>query len=971
MSAPRPDAVGSRPDTVGTPERLHSAVPASTYRLQLTADFTLFDAAERIGYLRDLGVDWVYLSPILAAEPGSTHGYDVVDPTRIDEARGGRAGLEALASAAHAAGMGVLVDIVPNHMGIATPQHNPAWWDVLRFGEESRFARWFDIDWAAGADDTAPFRPADGWTAPATGKIVIAELGEPADLDRLEIREHDGKAVLSLHDTLYPVAPGSHAEGMTARELHAVQNYRLVHWKHEDWELNYRRFFSIKTLAGLRVEDPEVFAATHAEVASWFDAGLVDGLRIDHIDGLADPAGYLARLHRLTGAFIVVEKILGIGTRGTREIFARDWSDAGASGTTGYELIAYIDSALTDRSGFFHLEALRQHLVAGGQLTGEFPGEAPAGTAGVLDIAESARHLQRHPTAVRGLFTQIEQSAKTHFAFGPLSGEMLRLARELRDHGWRACDARTRAAFGEDPAAHTDVEQLADVFGTLAAALPVYRVYSPAATDAEHFLGRTDADLLEPLSRDGQIIMRALSTVRSTARSAVASDRLLDYLGAVLTTDGHPTFVRFAQTTGAVMAKGVEDTTFYRYAALTALNEVGGHPAEPLEPTALDHEFDLRSATTPLGLNSLTTHDTKRSEDTRARIIALAEIPHEFTEFLAAVRRLTPVYYPPDESDMLIRGEQDFGFNASIEASKVRPLADASFDILLWQAVVGAWPASPERLTDYVLKAAREQNLYTTWTDPDDEFEDRLRAAIAATADDAGVRSLIADLDARIGSAGRSNSLVAKALQLLAPGVPDVYQGTELWDRSLVDPDNRRPVDYDARARMLAGGVEAPPADTPPPVPADAESWESGLTKLRMTSALLHLRRRHRSIFAPEPPFLAAPPVAVGRSGQRWTHVLSHLFGSSILLVATRLPLALEAAGGWDDTVVEVTPDDLGPLDSTDPAGVDDVDGLAADGDLATAVWRDVLTGAEHRGSRFRVADLLSSLPVAVLERIE
>ena len=954
-------------------------VPASTYRFQLTADFTLFDAAEQVPYLAGLGIDWVYLSPILASEPGSTHGYDMVDPTRVDDARGGRAGLEALSRAAHSAGMGVLVDIVPNHMGVATPHHNPYWWDLLTFGEASRFAHWFDIDWAAGADDTAPFRPDDGWHRPATGKLVLAELGSPDDLEKLEIREHEGSPVLAYYDTLFPVAPGSLREGMTPQELHAVQNYRLVHWKHEDWELNYRRFFSIKTLAGIRVDDPEVFAATHREIASWFVDGLVDGLRIDHIDGLARPAEYLARLTHLTGAYIVTEKILALETRGERELLPASWKAAGARGTTGYELIAYIDGALTNRAGFFHLEAARQQLSAGGPL----PGEETEGDP--VDLASAARHLQRHPTSVHGLFTQIEQTAKTHFAFGPLSGEMLRLARELKAIGWFHCDARARAIIGSDPL-DIDIEQLADVFGLLAASLPVYRVYAPAATDRLHFLAllsdSVDTTDLPPLSPDGQIIRRALAAISSTARSATASDRLLSYLGVVLTTADHPTFVRFAQTTGAIMAKGVEDTTFYRYAALTALNEVGGRPEEPLAPTALWQEFERRMRTTPYGLNSLTTHDTKRSEDTRARILALAEVPEEFLAFLAAARRHTAVRYRPDESDLTVAAGQRYGVNASMKESRAPLAADTSFDVLLWQAVLGAWPASPERLTEYALKAAREQSLYTWWTDNHAEFEGELRAAMEATANDPGLRELITDMDERIRAAGRSNGLVAKALQLLAPGVPDVYQGTELWDRSLVDPDNRRTVDYDARGALL-GAVDRLEPDSD-------DAWDSGGVKLLLTSRLLHLRARLRDVFVPDSPLLAGPPVPVGRAGAQWEHALAALFGGRVLFVGTRLPIGLEKAGGWADTTVTVADDDLRPLDDaayleqvlaeTDPeatdAGTGPADDGAPGGNSASGAqddprWRDVITGAEYTGTRFRVADLLAHVPVAVLERVE
>ncbi|GAA1999568.1 alpha-amylase family glycosyl hydrolase [Brevibacterium samyangense] len=1018
--------------------RRPAPVPASTYRLQLTADFTLHDAAALVPYLRDLGVDWVYLSPVLAAEPGSTHGYDVVDPTRIDEARGGRDGLEALSTAAHDAGMGVLVDIVPNHMGIATPHANPYWWDVLMYGEASRFAHWFDIDWAAGADDTPPYRPADGWVPAASGKVVQAVLGTPDDLEKLEFRTHEGNRVLAYYDHVFPLAPGSTHEGMSPQEAHAVQNYRLVHWKEEDRSLNYRRFFSIKTLAGVRVEDPRVFEETHTEVLAWFREGLVDGLRIDHIDGLAHPRDYLARLARRTGGYIVAEKILSIGARGERESVPESWLRVGASGTTGYEIVPFIDGALADRTGFFAFEALRQHLVAGGELTED-------GDLAGADLAESARHLTRHPTSVTGLFHQIEQSAKTHFAFGPLSGEMLRLAREIKQIGWAHVDAHTREVIGEDPLAGVDEDHLADVFGTICASLPVYRVYAPGPTDRLHALsllgdqprtgatgtrevistdtGPIDISPTEPLSHDGRIVLRAIAHVRSTARSSIVSDRALAYLGAVLTTPGHPVFRRFTQTTGAVTAKGVEDTAFYRYAALTALAEVGGRPAEPLAPAALAQEFERRATGTSFTLNSLTTHDTKRSEDTRARILALAEVPRAFTAFLARVRSAVPIRYVPEAPDVEVSGARALGRNESLERARGAITADASFDILLWQAVVGAWPASPERLRDYALKAARENGLHTTWTEQNTEFEESLVRAVDAVSTDPELRGHLEELDARIREAGVSNGLVAKALHLLAPGVPDVYQGTEFTDRSLVDPDNRRPVDWVARKAALAevscgigdpqhgvGGASADASNGEVPDPAT----DPDRAKLRLVTRLLHLRAEHRDVFVPEDRYLAPVPEPVGAHGSAWEHCVSFLFGGTVLLIGTRLPIGLTARGGWQDTVVVVPPGSLRELDEeahlarvlaeTDPLADPLTDSLVGDGYSTDSFspeqflgpsgsvdnpaasgargaepvdedpdvrWRDVLTGREYRGTRLHLRELLSDLPVAVLERID
>lgn len=904
--------------------------PASTYRLQITPDFTLFDAAEQVDYLAALGVDWLYVSPIL--ESGSEHGYDVVDPTRVDAARGGREGLEALSRTARAHGMGILVDIVPNHMGVGVPAANPFWWDVLTYGRDSEHAAMFDIDFDA-----------------ADGTIILPELGEAADLEHLEIVEHRGRPALQIYDALYPVDPATVSEGIEPQALHERQHYRLVHWTHEDWELNYRRFFTIRSLAGVRVEDREVFETTHAEIESWFAAGLVDGLRIDHIDGLADPAGYLAWLRELTGAYVVVEKILALGPGEQREALPAHWATAG---TTGYELIAAIDGALTHHGGFFQIEALRQHLSAGGSLDEETG----------LDIAGSGKRLQRHPTAVSGVLAQLENEAKSEFSSGPLTAEMLRLARDSA-RGWDRLDEAAHQAIGTDPLAAAeaaegiagagrpvDPEQLADVFALITASLPVYRVYAPTRADRDHFLaefdGRIDAQALPPLSRDGQVIRSALSRVRSTAQSRIASNRLLSYLGVLLTTADHPVAVRFAQTTGAVMAKGVEDTAFYRYCALTALNEVGGTPADPHSPAALGAELARRAEESPAGLNSLTTHDTKRGEDTRARILAIAEVPGEFAQFLAHVRELCPLDFAADASEVAA-GELAFGVNASLAGARPATV-DTSFEMLVWQAVLGAWPLRENRIRDYVLKAAREAGEQTTWTQPNLDFEHSVDELAAACAKDPGVRGRIASFDARIRSGGWSNALVAKALQLLAPGVPDVYNGTELWEQSLVDPDNRRPVDYAKRREILAGLPAWQAADAAarsardyPSLGfwADDAAWETGAVKLALTRALLHLRRERRDVFAAP----AAAPLEASGFGAK--HVLAFAFGSEgqLALVGTRMPITLADLGGWGDTQVALPPGQR---------------------------WRDVITGAEFDGGDHAAADLLRLLPVAVLERI-
>jgi len=452
--------------------------PVSTYRLQITADFDLFAATRELSYLHDLGVDWVYLSPLLSAEPGSTHGYDVVDVGQVDPSRGGAEGLAALSAEAHRLGLGVLVDIVPNHVGVATPVENAWWWDVLRTGRESVHATAFDIDWDFGG-----------------GRLRIPvigddDLGADGRIEHLAVIEGE----LRYHDNRFPIAPGTAYDGADADTVHARQHYELVGWRRADAELNYRRFFSVNTLAGVRVEEPEIFAATHAEVGRWFTEGLVDGLRVDHPDGLRDPRGYLDDLARLTGnAYVLVEKILEPG-----EELIHSWATAG---TTGYDVLALLDRVLTDPAGQAPLDALEARLR----------GEP-------LD------------------WEQLVHDRKREVADVVLRAETNRIVRELPPSGSDKPGRREEA------------------LAELLACFPVYRSYLPD--------GREHLD---------QAFARARVT-RPDLRD------VLEELVPVLGDPEQPAALRFQQTSGMVMAKGVEDCAFYRSSRLTSLNEVGADP---------------------------------------------------------------------------------------------------------------------------------------------------------------------------------------------------------------------------------------------------------------------------------------------------------------------------------------------------------------------------------------------------------
>ena len=757
------------------------AVPISTYRLQVTADFTLRHAAELVDYVTSLGVDWVYLSPVLQATRGSGHGYDVVDHSSIDEERGGREALDGFSRRAHDAGRGVLIDIVPNHMGVSDPVQNAWWWDLLARGRESRYAEAFDIDWSQG-------------------RLRIPVLGDGL-LDDLTIVGDE----LHYFDNRYPIATGT-GNG-TPAEVHERQNYELVHWSRADSELNYRRFFAVNTLAAIRVEVPWVYEESHAEIARWFREGIADGLRVDHPDGLRDPGGYLDALARTTNdSYVLVEKIL----EGEEQLPAF-WP---AAGTTGYDALADIDRILVDRKGRAALDALDSEL---------------RGRAQPLDWATLIRITKRRITDTI------------------LNSEVLRLEREyVESHGER--------------------EHVADALSELLACFPVYRSYLPS----------------------GQEHLEEAATLAKRARPELAET--IDALVPVLSDPEEQVALRFQQTSGMVMAKGVEDTAFYRYTRLGTLTEVGADPSEFSIGVTEFHRRQLdRQARFPASMTTLSTHDTKRGEDTRARITVLSELPDDWA---ALVRELRA--------------------NA--------PLDDGPLENLLWESIVGAWPASADRLHAYAEKAAREAGNSTTWTKPDEDFETRMHALV----DSAFETSLVPDFVSRIQQYGWSNSLAAKLIQLTAPGVPDVYQGSELWETSLVDPDNRRPVDYDIRRLYL----EAIDAGAHPPID------ETGAAKLLVTTNALRLRRDRPELFT-----RYAPLEAFGESAR---HAVVFDRGGAIT-VATRLPVGLEKAGGWHDTTISVP-------------GRPHV---------------DVLTGREFEGGSIQLSELLEKYPVALLAPVE
>jgi len=812
--------------------------PVSTYRLQVRPSFDLDDAAGIVPYLRELGVDWVYLSPILQAAAGSEHGYDIVDPTRVDAARGGAPALARFAGAARDAGLGILIDIVPNHQGVADPAQNPWWWDVLLRGRASEHAAAFDIDWEIGggtvclpilgvpldeALDGRQLSVAPGGRDAAAEEKRAPEEGN-GDADPPEAESPPVGAVSFAHaryfDTVLPLAEGTAPPEATddpdaVRAVLSRQHWRLACWRDEADSLNYRRFFTITSLAGVRVESPAVFEASHVEVLRWFREGLADGLRIDHPDGLADPGGYVDDLDRAvqgasgTSAYLVVEKILEHG-----EELPAWWP---VDGTTGYDALAEIDRVLVD----------------------------PAGEAALTALDAELRETTGLPVVG---WSELIHDTKRGIADGAQAAEVGRLVRCL--------PRPLRDALGDDVAR--------DALAELLANHPVYRAYLPAGR--EH-LDRAAADA---------------SSHRPDLARAIAA------LVPLIADPGRELSRRFMQTTGPVTAKGVEDAAFYRATRLGTLTEVGGDPSVfALDVLGFHAAAMRRQSAWPHAMTALTTHDTKRSEDVRARLSVLAEVPDRWAVALRRLRGIATTGHGP-------------------------------FDNLVWQAIVGAWPAAPERLHAYAIKAAREAAERTSWAAPDAAFEDRIGELVAAAHGRAV--AVVNEIVSGIRAAGWSNALSAKLLQLAGPGVPDVYQGTELWDLSLVDPDNRRAVDFAGRRRLLAeldAGL-LPPVD------------DSGAAKLLLTSRTLRLRRDRPELFDRYAPMTVAGPA----SG----HAIAFDRGGAIA-VATRLPVGLAAAGGWRDTVL---------LCRSGPAV-------------------DALTGRRFEGGELPLAELLDPYPVALL----
>ena len=873
------------------------SIPRATYRLQLGPTLDFDGAAELVDHVAALGVSHLYLSPILQAGPGSTHGYDVADPTKISDDLGGADGLRRLANAAAAVGLGLVVDIVPNHLA-ARPE-NPWWWDVLEHGPASVHAAVFDIDWDPPdsklrnrvlvpvlgdhlgrvlqrgeihlvrqgpdveiryAEHRLPLAPRS--LAPlleAAATIVgsdlarfvadsLGELPEPSDASRWRRRRRDHAVLRSLLEeslerdlelaaALDDQLRAIEIDPTQMADLLDHQNHRLAFWRTGDHDLDYRRFFDIDQLVGVRVENPAVFEVTHRVVLDLVEEGVIDGLRIDHPDGLRDPATYLERLQEATGRrWCVVEKILEPGEE------LRDWPVAG---TTGYDFARLAMGVLIDPAAEQAFDRLNV------ELTGD-------------EQTWAAKTLE----------------AKREMLVGGLAADVGRLVKLFG----RVCEATPEFRDYTRPELH-------DAVVAVVAGHDVYRTYRQPEGNAG--------------PEDRAVIDAAIERARE-AEPDIDPD-LLGFLGRILA-GGHRTGpadelgIRVQQLTGATMAKGVEDTAGYRESRFVGLAEVGGDPSGwSVEVSEFHAAMAHDAARWPATLRATSTHDTKRSEDVRARLLALAEFPERWSSFARRWMEET------DRDD----------------------LPDAGFRYRWLQILVGAHPLPPERGLPYAGKAAREAKQHTSWTDPDPDYEAALARLVDWTTTDPAFAGDLEALVAEIGDAGWSTALAQVVLKLTVPGVPDIYQGTEAWDLSLVDPDNRRAVDWAKQRRLLASALTADVG----------ELWdrrEDGAVKTLVTHRILRLRTDQSDLFA------AADHVPLAADGPAAAHSLAFHRGGAVTAIVTRLPAGLAAAGGWRDTSLSLPP----------------------------GRHRDVFTDRLVEGS-IRLGALLDPLPVAVLSREE
>jgi (1->4)-alpha-D-glucan 1-alpha-D-glucosylmutase len=743
-------------------------IPVATYRLQFRNGMTFDRAAALAPYLKRLGISHLYASPVFTATSGSTHGYDVTDTNEIDPAIGGRDGFDRMAKALKAQGLGLILDIVPNHM--AASLENPWWRDVVENGEKSPYARHFDIDWTRKL------------TLPFLGD-TFDKLLEAGDIS-VKAEPNTGKPALAYYESFYPLSPATYAgreadvlgvaDKAAIAKLHDQQPYRLMSWRDARHELSYRRFFEITGLAGVRVEDGPVFDDTHRLILELVRSGAVDGLRVDHVDGLADPKAYLERLRQEAGpdCYIVVEKILGEG-----EQIPADWP---ISGTTGYEFVAALSDALVDGEKLGELRTAYHEVIG-------------------------------HSLDMRGELRE----AKLLMADNNFAGEfaaLVKLALQINQT--------------EDRESAPSKTSIKTALRELLVSFPVYRTYGTR----------------EGLPRDGrEMLAHVLAQVRRSPDGPEA--QALALLERILSGDveqqarGRASVfrTRFQQLTGPLMAKSVEDTLFFRQHMALALNEVG---AEPL-PRAFSvdrfhREMQTRLQRQPDALSGTSTHDTKRGEDARARLYTITEAPKLWAEAVKRWREMN---------------------RQTVRLLDDGPAPEPAVEWMLYQALAGVWPtdlhpedeeglkALEKRFIAYVEKAIREAKLRTNWGDSNEAYETAVLgyARHLLSPNNRAFLSDFADTLRPFIRAGLINSLSQTIIKLMAPGVPDIYQGSEGLDLSLVDPDNRREPDFDLLQERLSESTNL--------TSDDEEEWQTGRLKQHVIAALLRLRREMPNLF--------------------------------------------------------------------------------------------------------------------------
>jgi (1->4)-alpha-D-glucan 1-alpha-D-glucosylmutase len=910
-----------------------STTPLATYRLQLTPSFGFADAAAVAPYVATLGVSHLYLSPIFAAAPGSEHGYDVLDHGRVNDELGGIAGLYELCRVTDQCGLGIIADIVPNHVGLAGGANG--WWrDVMRYGRDSAFAPYFDIDW-----DGQAYLPAGLLVYPILGR----PFGEALEAGELTLAVESGEIVVRYFEHSFPIAPRTYLQALgmpppvletrnpgalgelaelldtmsragatetptllerfgtlladepaiaglindrlaecngrvgapasfdALERVLVAQSYRLASWRVSAEEVNYRRFFDINELAAIRIEHPPVFDAVHRLTEEFVAHGVIDGLRVDHIDGLSDPPAYLGALSEMLNRGrdaetpaerpLYVEKILGWD-----EMLPAAWQ---TTGTTGYDALAHFDRVFVDPAG----EALLSSTYV------EFSGRGQS-------------------------FDEISFGTRRRTVERTFAGELNVLAAHL--HRIAQADRLTR---------DITLRALHDAVAAFIASLPVYRTYLSGGA---------------PSARDEAIVKEAAEA--ASERDPNVSADTLAFLCTILLSDPREESPeqreqrlefrrRLQQLASPVMAKGVEDTAFYRYNRLLSLNEVGSNPAKfGASATELHEWFGRRAREWPRALSATTTHDTKRSEDARARLHVLSEIPREWRREVRAWSRM----------------------NSRYAAGNDHARIDKNLEYYYYQTLVASWNGPPttqfrDRIAGHMTKAMREAKERTGWTRVNSRYEDAVQTFVRATLDGRRSRRFIERVQRfhdRIAPAAALNSLGLLTLKATAPGVPDFYQGSEGVLYSLTDPDNRRPVDFASLRKWAAEG-------------RDQWAWDDSLAqrKLKLTPALLRLRGRHHELFTDA---VYTPIEATGSMAEHVFGYVRRRRADWILIVVPRFTARMVTPQGWlpgiwSDTAI------------TAPSQV--------------RTWRNAITGCEiANAEHLLVSDILDAVPVGVYE---